>query len=77
MMGFKTIPSVDKPIDAGLYTAVITRKSDEGIQEVEFTFKNRLDSPEYHFLFGSPHFLAYPLDMSALVPDKAETSPGT
>jgi len=46
------------------YTVIITDADDMGIRELEFVFNKRLDSPEYHFYFGSPRFMAYPVDVS-------------
>ena len=51
-----------QPIDAGIFTVTPTRSGPGGIEELVFTFEKPIDSPEYHFFFGSPQFLAYPLE---------------
>lgn len=63
-MGFDRMPAEGEPIDAELYTVVPTAADEHGITELVFTFRQPLDSPGYRFYFGSPWFLAYPLDVS-------------
>lgn len=57
------------------YTVVIKEADDEGIRELEFVFNRPLDSPDYHFYFGSPQFMAYPVDVSR--PTIAVSRPAT
>lgn len=57
-----------RPIEAAEFTVTPTEVTPDGIHALEYTFRQRLDSPEYHFYFGSPHFMAYPLNMSQLIP---------
>lgn len=47
-----------------LYTVVIRDADEQGIRQLEYEFNKPLDSPEYHFFFGSPWFFAYPVDVS-------------
>jgi hypothetical protein len=47
-----------------LYTVNIIDADEQGVREVEYVFDKPLTSPEYHFYFGSPQFLAYPIDVS-------------
>jgi len=54
----------NRPLDAGLFTVTPTQADEQGFCELLFEFKQRLDSPEYHFYFGSPQFLAYSIDMA-------------
>jgi hypothetical protein len=63
-MGFKALPAQGVPIDAGEFTVLPTDVDETGIRELIFTFDRPLDSPDYHFYFGSPHFLGYPLHVS-------------
>lgn len=51
-------------IETDLYNVNILRADERGVYEVEYLFKKPLDSPEYHFYFGSPQFMAYPVDVS-------------
>jgi len=64
VMEFSDVPAAGEPIDAGPFTVVPTVTDGRGIRELLFTYNERLDSPGYHFFFGSPQFLAYPLDVS-------------
>ncbi len=57
------------------YTVIIREADDEGIYELEFVFNKPLDSPDYHFYFGSPQFMAYPVDVSR--PTVAASRPAT
>jgi hypothetical protein len=43
------------------YDVFIDDADDHGIRRLRFVFKKPLDSPEYHFFFGSPVRWAYPL----------------
>lgn len=52
-----------QPIPAGLFTVTPTRLGHGGVEEFIFTFDRPIDSPEYHFFFGSPQFMAYPLEI--------------
>jgi hypothetical protein len=61
-MGIETIPAQDVAIDAGEFTVLPTQVDETGVRELIFTFDRPLDSPDYHFYFGSPQFLGYPLD---------------
>lgn len=54
-----------QPIPAGLFTVTPTRLGQGGVEEFLFTFQKPIDSPEYHFFFGSPQFLAYPIQLKA------------
>ncbi len=58
-----------------LYTVHILKADDGGIRELEFVFHKPLNSPEYHFYFGSPQFLAYPLDVSRPTLTRPSTNP--
>jgi len=60
-----------------LYTVHILEADADGIRELEYVFRKPLDSPEYHFYFGSPQFLAYPIDVSppAPAPARPATAP--
>ncbi len=63
-MRLKSVPVQGEPIKAGVLFTVIPTKSDaSGIEEIDFVFSKPLDSPEFHFYFGSPQFLAYPLEV--------------
>ena len=67
-----------QPLDGGLFTVTPTRIDEDGIRELLFEFKKPLDSPEYHFFFGSPRFIAYPLDMAkAVAATRTPTPPAT
>jgi hypothetical protein len=46
------------------YTVLIKDADAKGVRELEYIFDKPLNSPEYHFYFGSPWFLAYPVDVS-------------
>jgi len=73
---YKVKQDPDDTISQGdWYTVVIRDADDEGIRELEFVFNKPLDSPEYHFYFGSPHFMAYPIDVSR--PTVAASQPAT
>jgi hypothetical protein len=65
-------------LDAGLFTVTPTQVDEQGICELLFEFKQRLDSPEYHFFFGSPQFMAYPITMgdrvTAATPQRSRPS---
>jgi hypothetical protein len=58
--------------------AITTKESDaKGIRELEFQFDEPLDSPNYHFYFGSPQFMAYPLQFPrSMVEHVTGTQPG-
>jgi hypothetical protein len=45
------------------FTVTIAQADDRGVRELLFKFARPLNSPGYHFLFGSPQFLAYPLPL--------------
>jgi len=48
-----------KTIEAGLFRVTPTEVDENGgIRELIFEFKEPLDSPTYHFYFGSPQFMA-------------------
>jgi len=53
-----------RQLDADLFTVTPTEVDEQGIRELLFEFKQRLDSPEYHFFFGSPQFMAYPITLA-------------
>jgi len=53
-----------RPIEADLFTVLPTHLDAEGVEELVFTFKRPLDTPGYHFYFGSPHFMAYPIGLA-------------
>ena len=72
MMGFSSqLPQPGETIDAGLYRVTVIDGDTTGITELEFTFDQPLDTPEYHFFFGSPQFAGYPLDMKTMIPGKS------
>lgn len=63
--GYKVKRRGDNAASAGdWYTVIVKDADDEGIRELEFVFNRPLDSPDYHFYFGSPQFMAYPVDVS-------------
>jgi len=66
------------PLDAGLFKVTPTEMDDRGIRELLFEFNKPskpIDSPGYHFFYGSPQFAAYPLDVSRwLEPTSAATT---
>ncbi|UCD30020.1 MAG: hypothetical protein JSV03_05970, partial [Planctomycetota bacterium] len=64
MMGFDGMPKQGETVDAGLFTVTPTIVDDRGVRELIFTFTQPLNSPNYHFYFGSPRFMAYPLSVS-------------
>jgi hypothetical protein len=70
-MGFEGVPAVGVPIRADGFTVTPLAANERGITEIEFAFDRPIDSPDYHFYFGSPHFLAYPLQM----PEFTSTAP--
>jgi len=61
-----------KPIAAGDFTVTPTEVDEQGIRELVFDFKRPLNSPEYHFYYGSslltPLFLAYPVELKPAGP---------
>lgn len=62
-MGFERMPAPGETIrakDSG-FTVVPVEADAEGIRELEFQFDEPISSPRYHFYFGSPQFLAYPI----------------
>lgn len=65
------MPRVGETIDAGLFRVLMVEGNDTGIGTLEFIFKERIDSPNYHFYYGSPQFLAYPLDVAAILRGEA------
>ncbi|HSW47249.1 MAG TPA: hypothetical protein VLM89_16930 [Phycisphaerae bacterium] len=57
----------DQPIEAGNFTVTPTDVDDnEGIRELLFEFQQPLDSTTFHFYFGSPRFMAYPVNLATL-----------
>lgn len=71
-MGLTHLPQQGEIIEADMFTVVPTRVNERGIEELLFTFKQPLDSPNYHFYLGSPWFFAYPLDMERLTTEATE-----
>ena len=75
-MGFDAFPPEGVPIDAGEFTVLPTEVDESGVRELVFSFDRPLDSPDYHFYFGSPQFLGYPLDVSRTTwPEVSGTQP--
>lgn len=52
-------------MDAGLFTVTIGDMDGQGVRDLLFKFREPIDSPNYHFYFGSPQFMAYELDVSS------------
>jgi hypothetical protein len=55
-------------MDAGLFTVTIGDMDGQGVRDLLFKFREPIDSPNYHFYFGSPQFMAYELDVSSQLP---------
>lgn len=61
-----------EPIDAGMFLVTPSDVDDDGaVGELLVEFKQPLNSPQYRFYYGSPLFMAYPIDMHPA------TCPGT
>jgi len=63
VMGIDRRPERADTFDAGLFRVEIIEADASGVKELEFTFDKPLKTAGYHFYVGSPHFLAYPLDV--------------
>lgn len=66
-MGIEQIPRPGDRLEADLFDLEVTEGDAQGLKELVFRFKERLDTPGYRFYVGSPHFLAYPLEMARMV----------
>jgi hypothetical protein len=65
ILGLPGVPPAGQTVPAGLFTVTPTNTTADGIEEAVFTFDQPVRSPNYHFYFGSPQFLAYPLELIA------------
>jgi hypothetical protein len=61
VMGIDKNLKQGQQLDGGLFTVTITDMDPEGVRELLFTFREPVDSPNYHFYLGSPQFMAYEL----------------
>lgn len=59
-----------QPLDAGAFTVTPTAVDAAGFRELQFTFQEPFDTAGCHFFFGSPDFLAYPLDVPARLSER-------
>ena len=64
-------------INAGLFAVTPHGIDDQGIRELVFEFNEPLDSPAYHFFYGSPRFAAYPLDVSRWLRERSSATTRT
>jgi hypothetical protein len=67
-MSFESYPVAGVPIhndETGL-TILPTVVDEKGIRELEFTFTKPLSAPDCHLFFGSPRFLAYPINVQRM-----------
>ena len=65
---------VGRTIEAGEFTVTPTQIDERGVRELVFAFKRPLNSPDYLFFYGSPQFMAYPLNLgSPRVPATSES----
>jgi len=63
VMGLSGRIEENETINAELFEVRPTRVDEQGVAQIEFSFRQPLASPEFHFFFGSPRFMAYPLVM--------------
>ena len=61
VMGFERPLKTGDTVDGPLFRAEVLEADDRGVRRLRFTFHQPLDTPGYHFFFGSPVRWAYGL----------------
>lgn len=66
MMSLEHQARAGEAIDAGAFTVTPLEVDERGIRQLSFRFTEPLAQDGYHFYFGSPQFMAYPVEVGRL-----------